>query len=70
MTNLILGGCVAILFALLGAYSYFREKDNWNKGKCWCGQYWMISDQDVHGARQYRCNCGRKIWISWPGIDR
>jgi hypothetical protein len=61
---------VLVGFITSGVYGYYTEKADWNNGKCCCGQDWRQFDMDSQGGRGYVCDCGRHIWISWPGIDK
>ena len=68
-------GVAVIVLMIAGClWARAREKQDWNNGRCLCGQHWEHFDNDSQGGRGYVCRnhkpVGRYIWISYPGVDR
>ncbi len=73
MEYFFVGGILAFFF-VASWLVYRAERRVWNGGLCAkCYTFWTMFDMDSQGGRGYRCSgCAetRRIWISWPGVDR
>ena len=67
-------GVGVLLFMFCGMlWARGWEKKEWNGGFCTeCpGSKVVYFDSTSQGCRGYRCDeCQRRIWISYPGVDK
>ncbi len=63
-----------LVFVALSIWARQGEVRVWNGGLCQkCSTLWRNFDVDSQGGRGYKCSgCAvtRRVWISWPGVDR
>ena len=70
-TDVLIGLSIIGLLLVGGWWARVLEKREWNEGSCdRCGYPWKSFDMDSQGGRGYKCVCVRRIWISYPGVDR
>ena len=58
---------VVVCFTVLaGLWTKYREKSDYNEGKCQCGGKWTSFDRESKGGTGWVCDkCGETLWTTW-----